>query len=552
MLRVLMLNSEITALRAQLTPLEETRAGFAMREAELEHDIAEATTDEERSVVSAAIDAFEQERSANAAEIARIQGEIDTRTAEIAQLEERQSRPPVEPTNNHTDTERSVPIMPTTDRRWFGLTYEQRDELLSRESTKNFLARVRALRAQQNSATGAELGIPTEFMQILRDLTYQNSKLWRFVHSEEIHGHARQNIVGTASDAVWTEALANINEITMDFKQLEMDGYMLAGYMAISNAVLDDDADLSLLTSVLSAMGEANARGLDKAIVFGTGAKMPVGFVTRLAATTKPAWWGNDQGDFTDLHTSNILKLDIDSTSGAAFFATLVEALGIADPKYSDGAPVWVMNRKTHIRLMAKALAFDASATLVAANTNTMPVVGGEIVELDFMADNDIAGGFLSLQRMVEREGAAIASSDIPLFLRNMTVFRSIGRYDGKPARGEGFVMVNFHNQNPTTSISFAPDVANDKMGTLIITTAASSSGKTTVTVAGNGSGKLKYIVGGQAVPVSNGESLDKTWSDMPNNKVVEAANKSTITVVEINADGHAVAVGSGSVTAGT
>lgn len=439
------------------------------------------------------------------------------------------------------------------ERRWFGLTYQERDALLTRDSTKEFLQRVRQLRAQQNSVTGAKLGIPTEFMQILRDLTYQNSKLWPYVHSEAIRGHARQNVAGTGCEAVWSEMLANINEIVMDFTQLEMDGYMLAGYIAISNAVLEDDSDLQLLTSILNAMGEANARGLDKAIVYGTGKKMPVGFITRLAASAQPEWWNNDQGDFKDLHSSHILKLDIDSTSGAAFFGTLIEALGIADPKYSDGRVFWVMNRKTHIRLMAKALAFDSAAAITAGINNTFPIVGGDIIELDFMADNDIAGGFGSLMRMSEREGASIASSDIPFFLRNMTVYRSIGRYDGKPARGEAFVLVNFHNTAPTTSISFAPNLANDPLGTLIVTTAAGTgaSGDSTVTVAGNGSGTLKYQVGGQAVPVANGETIDKSWTDLPANKTVKSATTgATITVVEVNADGKAVAVGSGSVTA--
>lgn len=561
-LRVLVLNSEITALRAQLTPLEQTRDGFAAREEQLRQalsEITETSTDAERSAVSAAVDAFENDRSANAAEIARIQGEIDTRSAEIARLEAEQTPPPASnPAVSNSDTrnndhhERSfVPMNNTTERRWFGLTYAERDALIAKDTTRDFLQRFRALREQQNSATGAELGIPTEFMQILRDLTYQNSKLWPYVHSESIRGHSRQNIVGTGAEAVWTEMLANINEISLDFTQLEMDGYMLAGYMAISNAVLQDDADLQLLTSILNAMGEANARALDKAIVYGTGKKMPVGFVTRLAAETTPTWWNNDQGDFTDLHTSHILKLDIDSTSGAAFFGTLVEALGIADPKYSDGRVFWVMNRKTHIRLMAKALAFNAAAAITAGINNTFPIVGGDIVELEFMADNDIAGGFGSLMRMAEREGLSIASSDIPLFLRNMTVYRSIGRYDGKPARGEAFVMVNFHNTAPTTSISFAPDYANSQIGTLIVTTAAgSANGKSVVTVAGNGSGTLKYQTGGQAVAVANGETLGKGWTDMPTNKTIDGTTGQTITVVEVDSSGHAIAVGSGSVTA--
>ena len=560
-LKVLMLRSRLTPLLAELQAFEATRAGFAAREAELERAIAAAQTDEERSVVENAVNTFEQERSTNAAEIARVQQAIDAINEEIRSLEEAQtppaSVPPAAEPTGTTDTERSNHSMPINnpERRWFGLTYQQRDALLAQDSTKEFLQRFRQLRAQQNSATGAELGIPTEFMQILRDLTYQNSKLWPYVHSESIRGNARQNIVGTGAEAVWSEMLANINEITLDFTQLEMDGYMLAGYMAISNAVLQDDSDLQLLTSILNAMGEANARAMDKAVVYGTGKKMPVGFITRLAASAKPDWWNNDQGDFTDLHSSNILKLDIDSTSGASFFGTLIESLGIADPKYSDGRVFWVMNRKTHIKLMAKALAFDASAALAAGINNTFPIIGGDIVELEFMADNDIAGGFGSLMRMVEREGMTIASSDIPLFLRNMTVFRSIGRYDGKPARGEAFVLVNFHNTNPTTSISFAPDLANEKLGTLIVTTAAgtSTSGDTTVTVAGNGSGKLMYQVGGQAVPVSSGETLGKGWTELPANKTVKGTTTgATITVVEVNADGKAVSAGSGSVTAKT
>lgn len=557
-LRVLMLNSEIAALRSQLTPLEQTRDGFAAREEQLRQAISEAATDEERGVVSTAIETFEQERSTNAAEISRIHGEIEQREEQIRSLEAAQTPPPANNSVPNSDTgntnhERGNVEMSNPERRWFGMTYQQRDELLARDSTKEFLQRFRQLRAQQNSATGAELGIPTEFMQILRDLTYQNSKLWKYVHSESLRGNARQNIVGTASDAVWTETVANINEIVLDFTQLEVDGYMLAGYMAISNAVLADDSDLQLLTSILNAMGEANARALDKSIAYGTGVKMPVGFITRLAASAKPSWWGKDQGDFIALNNSHILKLDIDSTSGAAFFGSLIEALGIADPKYSDGRAFWIMNRKTHIRLMAKALAFDAAAALAAGINNTFPIIGGDIVELEFMADNDIAGGFGDMMRMVEREGATIASSDIPLFLRNMTVYRSIGRYDGKPARGESFVLVNFHNTQPTTSISFAPDLANEKLGTLIVTTAAgASNGKSIVTVAGNSSGTLKYQTSGQAIAVGNGERLGKGWTDLPATKIIDGTTGETITVVEVNAEGRAVAVGSGSVTAKT
>ena len=62
-LKVLLLRSRLAPLQTELQTLENTRDGFAAREAELEHDIAEAQTDEERSVVESAVEAFEQEET---------------------------------------------------------------------------------------------------------------------------------------------------------------------------------------------------------------------------------------------------------------------------------------------------------------------------------------------------------------------------------------------------------------------------------------------------------------------------------------------------------
>ena len=93
-LKVLLLRSRLKPLQDQLQALLNTRDGFSERESELEHDIDEAQTDEERSVVEAAVDAFEQERSANSAEITRVQGEIDRINEEIRSLEESQNPPP--------------------------------------------------------------------------------------------------------------------------------------------------------------------------------------------------------------------------------------------------------------------------------------------------------------------------------------------------------------------------------------------------------------------------------------------------------------------------
>ena len=560
-LRVLVLNSEITALRAQLTPLEKTRDGFAAREEQLRQalgEITETSTDEERNAVSSAVDTFEQERSANAAEIARIQGEIDTRSAEIARLEAEQTPPPAAPAVSNSDTrnndhhERSfVPMNNTTERRWFGLTYAERDALMQSEQVRTFLKQIREARAQQRSVTGGELGIPDGFLPILRDLTYQESKFLRYCFTTSFRGTTRQNVAGVAPEAIWTEMKDRLNEIDIDFWQLTMDGFMVGGYMAVPNSVLMDDSDLSLTTTILQALASSLAKAIDKSIWFGTGESMPVGIITRLAAQTKPTWWGSQQGDFTDLHTSNILKLDLAAKNGVEFFRPLVAALAVAKPDYSNGTVIWVMNRKTHMDIQSRALAFNDAAALVAGVSNSIPIVGGEIVEWEVMPDNEIAGGYMSLYRSVEREGTTIESNTNVRWLENQTCFKGMQRRDGKPAIGEAFVLVNYGNVQPTTATTFGKDRANTAIGTLIVTTAAgSANGKSVVTVAGNGSGKLKYQTAGQAIAVANGETLDKLWTDLPANKTVDGTTGQTITVVEVDGNGRAVAVGSGSVTA--
>ncbi len=556
-LKVLMLRSRLTPLQTELQTLETTRSGFAAREAELERDIAAAQTDEERGVVEEAVNAFEQERSANAADITRVQGQIDAINEEIRSLEAEQTPPPATAPAGTTagdDHERSNHHMPVNnpERRWFGLTYQERDALLAQPAVHDFLQRVREARGQQRSVSGGDLGIPDGFLPILRDLTYQESKFLRYCFTTSFRGTTRQNVAGVAPEAIWTEMTDALNELDIDFWQLTMDGFMVGGYLAIPDALLMDDSDLQLASTILQALASSLAKAIDKSIWFGTGAKMPVGIITRLAAQTKPAWWGAQQNAFTDLHTSHILQLDLAGKSGVEFFRPLVAALAVAKPDYASGPVVWTMNRKTHLDLMARALAYNSAAAMVAGVNNTMPVVGGEIVEWEVMPDNEIAGGFLSLYRSVEREGTLIESNTNVRWLQNQTCFKGLQRRDGKPAIGEAFVLVNYGNTAPTTTTTFGKDLANTALGTLIVTTAAgSASGDSTVTVAGNGSGTLKYQIGGQAVPVGIGETLGKGWTDLPANKTVKgAATGATITVAEVDAGGHAVAVGSGSVTA--
>ena len=283
---------------------------------------------------------------------------------------------------------------------------------------------------------------------------------------KSVKGSARATVLGTIPEAVWTEQVgATLNELSFSFHEVEVDGYRIGGYIPIDNAYLED-SDIALGTEIITMLGQAIGLGIDKAIIYGTGTKMPVGIVTRLKATTAPAWWGDKAGEFTNLSTTHILKLDLAGKSGVEFFAALISALGAADPKYSNGQTVWLMNRTTRLSLMAKAIEFNASAALVSSVNATMPVIGGDIVELDFIPDGDIIGGYGSLYLMVERAGAKFGYSDIPFYLQEKTVFKGSARYDGKPVRGEAFVAVSILNAAVTTEVTFAPDKANEAAAT--------------------------------------------------------------------------------------
>lgn len=553
-LKVLKLRQQQTIKRTALQKLRDKAAQLQTREVELEQAIQEAATEEDLQAVEQAVSELDTQTQQNTAAIEALEQEIADLQQQLDEAEaEQDPQPEGEARGRNTiNQERNVIHMPNTRMTWREMFAQRREALRADPAVKAFAQRLRAMRGQNRSVTGADLGIPPAYLPILRLAIEESSKLYRHVTVTALHGQARQNIAGEIPEGIWFEMDGALNELEINFTQLEMDGYGVGGYIAIPNPVLEDDDDLQLAETVVDYMARSIGKAFDKACVYGTGSRTMVGWVTRLAASSKPAWWGGKQGDFTDLHTSNILKLNLAEKSGAEFFRPLIAALAVAKPDYAAKSPVWVMNRKTHLDLMSQALAFDASAALVAGVNNTFPVVGGEIVELEFMSDYEITGGFVDMMRVVERAGTSLDSSDKTLFIENQTVFRAIARYDGKPAYGEAAVLINYHNTEPATAKTFGRDAANTEIGTLIVTTAAgAASGKTAVTVAGATSGaKLVCKVAGTPIGVKNGETLGDDWAEVTSGGEVKAATGNYITVAELDADGRAAKVGAGTVTA--
>lgn len=545
-LKALMLKRQIELAQKSLAALREKDAEFVKREAELEASIAEVQTDEERAAVDEAVTAFETEKAEHTDAVGKLEEEIRGLETELSEIEAKQEVPAPAETPAQTETEeRKVNTMFETRTRFSEMTMEQRSAFVKQDDVATWLSNVRAMKGQSRSITNSDLTIPEVVLPLLHSEAARNSQLMGLVNMTSLTGTSRQVIMGAIPEAVWTEMCANINELDLGFNEIEMDGYKVAGYIKICNAILDDN-DVNLASEIISALGAAIGKALDKAILFGTGVKMPLGIATRLAQTSQPADWGAKAPTWVDLHTTNILTLNINSNSGTSFFESLILAAIAAKPHdAANGGLFWVMNRKTHLTIMAKALAFNAAAALTAGVNNEMPVIGGRIVELETneLQDYEIIGGFGDAYRLVQRQGATFATSDQRFFIEDQTAFRGIARYDGKPVFADSFVIINFNNTSPTTTATFADDYANTDLGTLTVTAAqGAASGKTVLTVTGTevSGTTLKYKIGD--IALTEGQKLGTGWTSLTSGTTaITAAAGTVITVAELDGNSRVI-----------
>lgn len=460
-LKTLVLRSKLDAKQKELERLRAKDTELETREAELSaavEEMTEETPAEDRELVEQQAEAFQQEKDAHEAVKGELEAEVERLEAEIEAEEKRQKQPAAKPKITE-EQERSAGILET--RKFFGMDMQQRDAFFAREDVKDFLQRTRELAGQRRAVSGAELTIPNVMLELVRENIREYSKLLRKVRVQQVSGTARQNIMGTIPEAVWTEMCAKLNELDFLFNQVEVDGYKVGGYVAVCNATLED-SDLSLASELLTGIGQAIGIALDKAIVYGTGTKMPLGIFTRLAQTEKPAAYPEKARDWEDLHTKNILSITAANSTGIKLFQNIVKAGGNAKGKYSRGEKFWAMNEMTRTTLLAESLSINAAGAVAAGLGQTMPVIGGEIVELDFIPDNVIIGGYGDLYLLAERAGTQLARSEHVLFIEDQTVFKGTARYDGLPVIAEGFVAIGLNGTTPSAAgISFAQDKAN-------------------------------------------------------------------------------------------
>lgn len=480
-LRQLIIGKKIETLNAQLDAMRKLdpdfvtrKAALAKREADLTEAVKEVTADtaeEDRKAVESDADQLETDRAALQTEQAEhdkqkagIEDQIRALQAELDELNARAATPPAE-TEPHIDQrEDEQPMVNRT--RFFGMTYQERDAFFARTEVKDFLQRFRDAGREKRAITGAGLTIPDNVLPLIRQNVENYSKLISRVNFKPIRGTARQTISGAIPEAVWTEMVGKINELSFTFSQVTVDGYKVAGFVQLPLSIIED-SDLDLMSELLNSIGQAIGIALDKAIVYGTGTKMPVGIVTRLAQTAEPEGYGSNARQWEDLHTKNILAVRGGASGaytvleGIELFKGIANAAKAAKGKYSHGSKVWLMNESTHLTLSIAAMSINAAGAIVSGVQNAMPVIGGDIIDLDFIPDGEIVMGYIDEYLLVERKSIQLASNEALGFTDDTMYFKGTARYDGLPVIAEGFVAMAINAGTPTTSMTFATDTAN-------------------------------------------------------------------------------------------
>lgn len=467
MLKILMLKRSIDKKKEELEQLRAKDEEFKTREAELEGAINEAETEEQELAVSEEVDKFDADKKAHEEAKNTLSAEIEGLEADLANAEANaptrskvENKPGERVDMKMTDV--NIRSLPKHVRAFDALPMEQRKSIVERDDTKEFFSQLRSMKGQQRGVTGAELAIPVVFLDLIAENMYRYSKLLNRVRIRNVNGEARQTIAGTVPEAVWTEMCGAINELTFVFNQITLDGFKVAGFVPVCNSILEDN-DINLASWIVEMLSESIGLAMDKAILYGKGSasKMPLGIVTRLAQTSKPADYPANAPEWVDLHESNILKVD-STQDPIPFWAALAVAAGNTYTKYSRGRQFWAMNSKTYAKLRSKLIAFNYEGGLVAQYPGVMPVVDGDIDVLEFIPDGDIIGGYGDLYLLAMRSGMTIESSREVQFIQDNTVFKGKQRADGQPVIPGAFVAININNVDVTTAMGFAADNAND------------------------------------------------------------------------------------------
>lgn len=450
-LRAILLRNKLDTKSKALEALRAKDAEIEKREQELEaaiNEMTDETSEEDRKVVEKQVEEFQLEKEGHEKEKKALEEEISETENEIKKEEEKKPEPAAPEGGERKENKVMVNRKRISD-----MSIQERDAFFAREDVKGFIDQVRSCIKERRALTNVGLTVPDIMLPMIRQIATETSKLVKYVTVRPVSGTSRQNIMGEIPEAYWDEMCASLKELDLAFYNMEIDGYKVSGYFAVCNAILDD-SDVALGTELISAIGKAIGKALDKAILYGKNVKMPMGIVTSLLLTEAPSEYPSTGRTWEDLSTSHVITGA--TATGVKLFQDVVKASGIIDNDYDTGTIVWVMNKKTHTQLIIESMGVNSAAAIVAGTGNTMPVIGGDIVELKYIPDDTVIFGYFKNYVLAERAGTQIGQSEHVKFLDDQTVFKGTARYDGDLAIREAFAIYGVGKAPVTTAPLFA------------------------------------------------------------------------------------------------
>lgn len=445
-LKQLLLNKKIQQRKSTLEELLTQEVNLNKRAADLEVSIEEAKTDEEIALVEEEFTKLDSEKEELEGKKTTLEGEI----AELeGELEELNSKEPTNEPAAEKETEEKIERSNNLggEKRMGAKKLTTRGQIverLNREEVRSFYSNLKQA-IEKRSITGLDLTIPQILLETITEDLGRYSVFYDLVRVARLTGTGRAIVAGEAPEAVWTEMIGKINELSALFSDIEVDGYKVGGFIPLHNSLIEDSM-INLAAHVEELLKESIAIALDKAILYGTGTKMPLGIIPALNANT-------------NLKATNIVTLTTANTK----FDKIIETMkNIKRGRRGRGPITVAMNEATWLgTIVPMSLVTNSNGGFVTVSNQAFPGVGYKVVFSEEIPDNNILVGDFSKYLLAERADVKSASSTEFLFTEDKTVFKATARYDGKPVREAAYVLIGLNGAIPEVSKSFAIDTAN-------------------------------------------------------------------------------------------
>jgi len=405
-LRKLILAKKISERSSKIEALREAETQLRADEAEVAKAVDEAETDEDMKVVEDSADELEKKLDENAKAIADLEKEKAELEAELADIEEDQ--PKAKEDEEEGEERQMTKKINTRDAGVMSIR-----ESLQVEEVRSFYQNINSAMTEKRSLTGEEKVIPQVVLDRIESKLGDYSVLINEVTVETLNGTGRAIIAGDIPEAIWTEMTGALKEIEDKLDGVELDGYSLGGFVPVPNSIIED-ALINLASYVEDRIAKAIAKALDKAILKGEGTtkKQPVGVVTSAKTENK--------------------------VSSNGKIADLIAKLALVDTDGTGGEVIAVMNRATYYsKIVPQTLAVAANG--VATGSFALPF---RVVLSAYADDNQVVLGDFKQFLLAQRSAIRIESSTDVKFVEDQTVFKGVGRYDGKAVKPEAFAVV--------------------------------------------------------------------------------------------------------------